>query len=310
MEDLYDDELEDEETTDVYRVTKRNNILVCHGNKTSMNLNALVLENVVQSQYNKNVLVEYTTFQQLLDEAFYNVRHLEPWERGTRKTQGMTGMCGGVRGVGAGGVVSTAFCCLYKFHTLRITRRQLLMLIDNRQSAYLRGLGFIYVRYTQPPADLWSWFEPYFDDDEEVDPRSGGGDQMTFGNFVRLMLTKLDWYGTLFPRIPVPIQKQIDENFTAKRQSSLQEFERNRSRERDRDDRDRQKRPREEDKKKEEVPTKKIRTRCGHHLRHHHCTKHRKKCSRKAKEERQKREAEKKEELKNGSSADVHMGDA
>lgn len=29
---------------------------------------------------------------------------------------------------------------------------------------------------------------------------------MTFGQVVRVMLTKLDWYGTLFPRIPVPIQ--------------------------------------------------------------------------------------------------------
>jgi len=28
---------------------------------------------------------------------------LEPWERGSRKTSGQTGMCGGVRGVGAGG---------------------------------------------------------------------------------------------------------------------------------------------------------------------------------------------------------------
>uniref|UniRef100_A0A1I7X3X7 Retrotransposon protein n=1 Tax=Heterorhabditis bacteriophora TaxID=37862 RepID=A0A1I7X3X7_HETBA len=24
------------------------------------------------------------------------VKHLEPWEKGTRKVQGMTGMCGGV----------------------------------------------------------------------------------------------------------------------------------------------------------------------------------------------------------------------
>ena len=29
---------------------------------------------------------------------------------------------------------------------------------------------------------------------------------MTIGQVVKMMLTKLDWYGTLFPRIPVPIQ--------------------------------------------------------------------------------------------------------
>jgi pre-mRNA-splicing factor 38B len=32
---------------------------------------------------------------------------------------------------------------------------------------------------------------------------------MTFGQLVKGMLTKLDWYGTLFPRIPVPIQVRV-----------------------------------------------------------------------------------------------------
>ncbi len=62
------------------------------------------------------------------------------------------------------------------------------------------------LRYCQPPADLWDWLEPYLDDDDEVDPKAGGGDRMAVGQMVKLFLTKLDWYGTLFPRIPVPIQ--------------------------------------------------------------------------------------------------------
>lgn len=33
---------------------------------------------------------------------------------------------------------------------------------------------------------------------------------MTIGQMVRQYLTKLDWFSTLFPRIPVPIQKQIE----------------------------------------------------------------------------------------------------
>lgn len=73
----------------------------------------------------------------------------------------MTGMCGGVRGVGAGGVISTAYCLLYKMFTLKITRKQLVSMINSRQSVYLRGLGFMYIRYTQPPSDLWAWMEPY-----------------------------------------------------------------------------------------------------------------------------------------------------
>jgi len=31
------------------------------------------------------------------DCLFKQVNHLEPWEKGSRKTAGQTGMCGGVR---------------------------------------------------------------------------------------------------------------------------------------------------------------------------------------------------------------------
>lgn len=61
-----------------------------------MNLNALLLENILQSSYFKTYLNEITAFQQIYDEIYYNVGHLEPWERGTRRMTGMTGMCGGV----------------------------------------------------------------------------------------------------------------------------------------------------------------------------------------------------------------------
>lgn len=64
-----------------------------------MNLNNLILENVVQSSYYKNYLIEVLTFQQAIEQILYNVTHLEPWERGTKKTPG-SGMRGEVRGVG------------------------------------------------------------------------------------------------------------------------------------------------------------------------------------------------------------------
>lgn len=34
---------------------------------------------------------------------------------------------------------------------------------------------------------------------------------MTIGQMCRQFLTKLDWFSTLFPRIPVPIQKSIEQ---------------------------------------------------------------------------------------------------
>lgn len=137
------------------------------------------------------------------------VTHVEPWEKGSRKTAGQTGMCGGVsekyvlfifpifppvsnrpnevgwwdlehtggqtafpvyprvcfqsfsrshsviwcplvwqvRGVGTGGIVSTAFCLLYKLFTLKLTRKQLMGLITHTDSPYIRALGFMYIRY-------------------------------------------------------------------------------------------------------------------------------------------------------------------
>jgi pre-mRNA-splicing factor 38B len=56
---------------------------------------------------------------------------------------------------------------------------------------------------------LWTWYEPYLDDEEEVDVRAGGGHPMTIGQIVRALLTKLDWFSTLFPRIPVPISVRL-----------------------------------------------------------------------------------------------------
>ncbi|GMR58114.1 hypothetical protein PMAYCL1PPCAC_30359 [Pristionchus mayeri] len=104
-------------------------------------------------------------------------------------------------------------------------------MINSNQSVYLRGMGFMYIRFCQPPSDLWAWLEPYLDDEDTVDQRSGGGDELSFGQscFHRVtrfvapeMLTKLGWYGTLFLRIPVPIQKDIDEKFCERNRLALE----------------------------------------------------------------------------------------
>uniref|UniRef100_A0A0P4WEM4 Pre-mRNA-splicing factor 38 n=1 Tax=Scylla olivacea TaxID=85551 RepID=A0A0P4WEM4_SCYOL len=145
---------------------KKPNGLPIWGNEKTMNLNPLILTNIQSSQYFKVNLYQLKTYHEVIDEIYYNVTHLEPWEKGSRKTSGQTGMCGGVRGVGAGGIVSTAFCILYKLYTLRLTRKQVVGLLNHADSPYIRGLGFMYVRFTQPPADLWDWLEPYLDDEE------------------------------------------------------------------------------------------------------------------------------------------------
>ncbi|XP_062139540.1 pre-mRNA-splicing factor 38B isoform X1 [Drosophila sulfurigaster albostrigata] len=189
---------------------KQHNTLPFWGNETSMNLNPLILANIQSSSYFKVHLFKLKTYHEVVDEIYYQVKHMEPWERGSRKTSGQTGMCGGVRGVGAGGIVSTAYCLLYKLYTLRLTRKQVNGLLNHTDSAYIRALGFMYLRYTQPPGDLYDWYEDYLQDEEEIDVKAGGGQVQTIGQMVYQFMTKLDWFSTLFPRIPVPIQKQIE----------------------------------------------------------------------------------------------------
>jgi len=196
-------------------MSRDSNVLGIWGNKDSMNLNSLVLSNIMSSQYFKVALYEKKTYHEVVDEIYYRVKHLEPWEKGSRKTAGLTGMCGGVRGVGGGGIVSTAFCLLYKLFTLKLTRKQVISLTTHPDSPYIRALGFMYIRYTQPPNELFEWFEEYLDDPETLDVKAGGGATMSIGQMLRQWLTRIEWYDTLFPRIPVPTQKEIMEKLHA-----------------------------------------------------------------------------------------------
>merc|ERR1719273_2505089 len=178
-----------------------------------MNMNPLILTNIQNSPYFKVNLFEIKTYHEVVDEIYYKVTHLEPWEKGSRKTSGQTGMCGGVRGVGAGGIVSSAFCLLYKLSSLKLTSKQVYGLMNHADSPYIRGLGFMYVRFTQPPADLLEWFEDYLDDEEVIDVKAGGGKEITIGEMVKQFLTKLEWFDTRFPRIPINVQKEITDYF-------------------------------------------------------------------------------------------------
>lgn len=112
-------------------VGKQHNTLPFWGNETSMNLNPLILANIQSSSYFKGKraqkeikklhnkkketekekqklpanfdacflavhLFKLKTYHEVVDEIYYQVKHMEPWERGSRKTSGQTGMCGGV----------------------------------------------------------------------------------------------------------------------------------------------------------------------------------------------------------------------
>lgn len=81
-------------------------------------------------------------------------------------------------------------------------------LINTDDCPYVRCIGFLYLRYSCPPKDLWSWYEPYLEDPEEFTPFSDKTITLTMGQYLIRLLTDMQYCGTTFPRIPVPIERK------------------------------------------------------------------------------------------------------
>ncbi|KAI8823461.1 putative RNA binding protein [Fimicolochytrium jonesii] len=166
--------------------SKRSKKLDTVGNKDTMNLHNILYQNIISSPYFKG-LYEIKSYHEVIDEIYES----EPFFKGNN--------------------ASTAFCLLFKLWTLKLTVKQVQGLITHKDSPHIRALGFLYLRYVCKPADLWDWFGPYLDDEEELlveaglHPRS-----MTIGRLCRDLLTENKWIGTILPRIPVPIARELE----------------------------------------------------------------------------------------------------
>lgn len=162
------------------------------GKSIDLLLERVLRMNILSSDYFKE-LYRLKTYHEVVDEIYNQVDHVEPW---------MTGNCRGP---------STSFCLLYKFFTMKLTVKQMHGLLKHPDSPYIRAIGFLYLRYAGDPKQLWTWFEPYLQDDEEFSPGSSGR-MTTMGVYVRDLLLGQYYFDTLLPRIPVPIARQITVN--------------------------------------------------------------------------------------------------
>ena len=50
--------------------------------------------------------------------------------------------------------------------TIIILMSKVVSLINHCDSPYIRGLGFMYLRFTLPANMMYDWYEPYLDDEE------------------------------------------------------------------------------------------------------------------------------------------------
>eukprot|EP00966_Prymnesium_polylepis_P316589 7315425-Prymnesium_polylepis.1 len=64
----------------------------------NMNLNNMLIENIRSHDYFKG-LADLKSFEETVDQIYYDVAYVTPWKPGTHKTQRASGMCSGLRGV-------------------------------------------------------------------------------------------------------------------------------------------------------------------------------------------------------------------
>ncbi len=95
------------------------------------------------------------------------------------------------------------------------------LLLDHVDSPYIRGIGFLYLRYAGQPTTVWEWIEPYLNDDEPITVaatsskynKARQGQQPksdTIGSFVRrLFSSERDFYGTMLPRLPIQVERDL-----------------------------------------------------------------------------------------------------
>jgi pre-mRNA-splicing factor 38B len=84
------------------------------------------------------------------------------------------------------------------------------LLLDHADSPYIRGVGFLYLRYVCDPKVVWSWVEPYLYDEEVVQvAASAKQPSETIGSFVRRLFTDRNYSGTMLPRLPIQMERDI-----------------------------------------------------------------------------------------------------
>ena len=118
-----------------------------HGDSITCNLNTLIHNNILSSQYFKEIFAS-KGYNEILDEIIMNAKYSEPWT------------------VGTNGIPSTLYCCLYKLMVSHLSEGQVKHLLNYQDSPYIRCAGFLYIRYLCDPKDLWTWLSPYILDEQ------------------------------------------------------------------------------------------------------------------------------------------------
>ena len=116
---------------------------------------------------------------------------------------------------------SSAFCILYKLARMRITYQELSDLIHCLDNTFVRGIGYLYIRFAIAPRELWKFYAPYFDDNASLVPFSDKTPTFplflhftfrTIGRFVTNLITNKRYQAVMLPAIPVSVKREWEVN--------------------------------------------------------------------------------------------------
>ena len=185
------EELFEQAVEDGRQRSRARGVVPLWGNDSSFHINPLLLRNTIHSPYFQKCCEKLKDWNSLIDEIYYEVKSLQPFA--------------------VDKAPSTAFCLLLRLLTLRMTHQQLEDTLKHADSPYIRGIGFLYLRYAGPPESILQFIEPYLWDAEELTVQAGHRPPTTtIGVFVRQLFgSSRDFYGTPLPRFPVPVERAI-----------------------------------------------------------------------------------------------------
>jgi pre-mRNA-splicing factor 38B len=167
--------------------SNNNKLLPLWGTDSSFHFHPLLLQNTIHSSYFQKACTTLTTWNAVIDEIYNHVTHLEPCKTAP----------------------STAFCLLLRLLTMRMTPHQLELTLTHEDSAYIRGIGFLYLRYVGMPTDVYAWIQPYLHDEQEICILQKKSVAITIGEFVRNLFGSCEYYGTILPRYPANVEQTL-----------------------------------------------------------------------------------------------------
>lgn len=181
------------ESLDADEVIRRNQNKSAETEKKNLQCSPMLKEQIVKSSYFKSLL-DITTVDGLIQEIVQYVDTLDVYNPGSKTSP------------------SCFMCHVFRLSVLAHIDNELGLLIDNRDYAVVRCVGFLYTRFVTAPSELWDVLEEYLLDDMELIYNQDGNEiTTTIGEYVEALLVQDKYFDSPLPRLPVKVRQMVEE---------------------------------------------------------------------------------------------------